>query len=192
MSTQPAETRICVYYSKPKLLFLSVIAILFIVEGIWLIDLSYLPGAFAPNSMRVIAAILICFFSVPLYVYGSKIFSNKPAYIIRPEGYTDNAGFVKHRFIPWDNVTDIHIYLQQITGFLSFRYNNKYVIVNIKDNENYLSHFGRLKKMWLNMKCRFYGTPLLLNTSGMNIKPQQLYRLLEQHVADYRHKKMQH
>ena len=186
------EVHTCIYYKKTQLLFLMVVAVVFILEGVWLIDMSYWPAAFAPTSLRIIAALLIGFFAIPFCIYGKKIFQLAPAYIIKPDGFVDNASTVKHEFIHWDNVEGLQLYKQQVTGFLQFRFSIKYVKVNLKNPTAYIDKFIGFKGLFLRFNLQRYHSPLLLSTTGMKIKPQELYHLLEQHLVDYHQKKMQH
>lgn len=186
------EVHSCIYYKKTKLLLLVIIALIFILEGVWLIDMSYWPGAFAPTSLRLIALLLIVFFALPFFLYGIKLFSRIPAYIIKPQGLVDNASFIKHRFIHWDNIESLQIYTQKVTGFLHFHVNTKYVQINLKNAPAYIDKFSGLKRLFLRFNLKRYSSPLMLSTTGMQIRPKELYRLLEQNLVEHHQKKMQH
>lgn len=186
------EVRTCIYYKKTKLLFLVAIAVVFILEGFWLIDMSNWPGAFAPVSLRVIAILLISFFALPFFIYGAKLFRHSPAYIIKPEGFVDSASLVKHTFVHWDNVKGLEIYTQKVTGFLRYQMNTKYVKVKMKNADAYVDKFTGLPRWFLRFNQQRYKSPILLSTTGMQITPKELFRLLEKSLVDYHHQKMQH
>lgn len=192
MATSKQEVHACVYYQKSKLLILVAISLIFILEGIWLIDMSYWRASFAPISLRVIGALLIFFFAIPFFAYGSKLFQRVPAYIIKPDGFVDNASFVKNRFIHWDNIEGIQIYLQRISGFLQFRLNTRYVKVNLKDPNHYIENYSGFQKWFLHFNQRRYQSPILLSTTGMSITPKALFRLMEEHLVNYYQQKIQH
>jgi hypothetical protein len=187
-----ANKTITVDYNKAVLLLLSLISLLFILEGVWLVDVSYWPGAFAPISLRVIAGLLIVVFVMPLIIYGKKLFTQQMALIIRAEGMTDNASIVVHPFIHWNNIEQLHLYVQKITAFSNFSLNTKYVQIILKNPNDYIQTFSLFKRVLLRFYNLLYKTPILLNTTGLKIKPNQLYKVLQVQLANYRHQQMQH
>lgn len=181
-----------IYYNKNSAIFLTLISLLFILEGFWLIDVSRWPGAFAPITLRVIAAGLIIFFMIPLLVYGKCIFSTLPAILINQHGFSFAAGVVPYQFIHWENVKDFKLYIQQITSFFEFRVNNKYVQVNLNQPQDYIATYPGFQRGLLRFFQLIYHSPVLLTTTAIDIRPSQLNKLLQECLVSFRHQNLQH
>lgn len=73
---------------------------------------------------------------------------------IDSEGLFDNSSLVSVGLIEWDDITSIRTGKVNTTRFL---------FIDVKNPEEYLSRFGKLKTWWLKVNAGPFGTPISIS-----------------------------
>jgi hypothetical protein len=129
-------------------------AAMFVVLGVWFVDK---PENFtSPFHQNTILIILIGMLSVVFFgacaIYGViKIFDKKYGLIINKDGIIDNTNALSIGLINWADILSI-----ETKNVMS----NRFLLLFIKNPENYLNRAKGLKRKLLYANMKMYGTPL--------------------------------
>lgn len=171
MSFQP----IIIPISKGKLIKLLIFALLFVIAGIFILNIE-------PNSRRSlmniafmrysIAIAAIAMGAIAIIYFIAKMFDKSPGLIIDSKGITDNASGVSAGFIPWEDIR--HIYTTQVMS-------EKFVMVGVSNPEIYINRQRKfLKRKAMNFNYKSYGSPISITSNGLKTSHDQLLAALNE------------
>ena len=163
---------IIIKLSKKKLILLllagvgfTTISILFILYPERFLSFIF----FSERLIRNIGYIGGLFFGILSILLFIKLFDKKPGLIIDKEGVTDNTNSSSVGLIRWSEITGITTKKIASTQF---------ILLQVKNPEEYISKAGRLKKLSLRQNLNSYGTPITLTSVGLNCTFSELERLI--------------
>jgi len=121
-------------------------------------------------------AMLYCYFAFKTI---TKVFTRKFGLVLDDNGVTDNSSELSAGFVPWSDVKEI--------GVRSLFFNKKAIIVIFKDPEEHINKYKpesyKRKVAEASLK-RFY-SPIQLKTNYLDIRPSQLYHVLNVKLQEY-------
>ncbi|SKB97025.1 hypothetical protein SAMN05660841_03353 [Sphingobacterium nematocida] len=83
-----------------------------------------------------------------------QIFFKGEGVSIDSKGLLDNSSLVSVGLIEWDDITSIR------TGKINA---TRFLLIDVKNPEEYLSRFGKLKSWWLKVNAGSFGTPISIS-----------------------------
>ncbi|MDE6469983.1 MAG: hypothetical protein K2L19_03055 [Eubacterium sp.] len=141
----------------------------------------YMASFLTSNIIITIIFKLILLFGTIFMGYGAVYFAKrikrkKPILVVNDKGITDHTSAISVGFIPWDDIERIYIGSQQ---------GNKFIELQIKDEEKYLSNMSFIKKktVMANKKLGHQIVLITLNSTGIapeSIMPEIMYRFQNQ------------
>lgn len=171
-----------IYLSKVKITFLIVLAIMFVVLGVWLLTLDpqRIENARRFNSPVLIygtAIAAIVFFGLCGIVGVRKLFDNSPGLILTAEGIYDNSSGVSGGLIPWREVVGISEYQIQ---------RQKFVSILVQDPEKYVKRGNALKRMTNRANIKMCGTPINISANALKISYAELLQSIQEYYQNGR------
>jgi len=140
--------------SKDKVIFFTLILLIFIVAGPWMI-MSAEQGSFwfrNTHTAQIVLTMCVLYFIALLIVVVRKILSSGFNLTVTKEGLIDNSRYFKVGMIKWEDVDSIE------SSKVMF---NKYLLVNVKSVEKYSSSLA--KHMLLEYNLKIYGAPFVIS-----------------------------
>ncbi|CAD7804790.1 hypothetical protein CHRY9390_01274 [Chryseobacterium aquaeductus] len=161
---------------KMTLLFLGAVAI----GVLGLILLIYEPESINHSNrfswiMKPVPRFLAGFFCVMFSGFSAitmlfRLFNKKPGLIINEKGIYDNSTAVALGFISWKDITEV----KKITVNHS-----SFILIVVRNPIDYLNKTTQwLKLRALKMNFRYYDTPICISAHSLQIKFDELYKLL--------------
>ncbi len=159
--------------SKAKLLLLLLGATVFVVLGT--LFLLY-PATFKspvfkePEVLRIVGIAAVAFFGVCLVFITKKLFDKKVGLTIDAHGITDNTNGTSVGLIAWDDITGI-----RTAQVLS----TKFIMIDTNAPEKYIERAKNgIAKSAMKANNNMYGSPLSITTNSLQIKHDELEKLL--------------
>lgn len=158
--------------SKNKLIILLLASIGFVVTSLLFIlypknFISFI--FFSERIIRNIGYVGLPFFGLVSILLFKKLFDNKPGLIINEKGITDNTNSSSLGLIKWSDITKIS--QKKVVS-------TKFLLVEIRNPEEYIEKANRLKKLTLRQNLNTYGTPITLTSVGLQCSFEELERLI--------------
>ncbi len=120
-------------------------------------------------SVTVYTALAIFCLSTVILIL-NRILNKDPGLTINKKGIIDNSRLLAIGEINWTDITEIN--------------NNKIffddcIMLKVKNPQHYISkQTGLLKKILLTLENKYYGSPVNISSSGLNIKEKELFSLV--------------
>jgi hypothetical protein len=163
--------------SKLKLTLMLVGSIFFILIGVlFSINPDKYVSAICRNpTMIFIAGIASILFSSVCAIYLiRKLPDNKPGLIINRNGLTDNSSGVAVGQILWSDIKNISV--KEI-------HRQKFMILEVSNPQEYIDkQTSKFKRKMMQINMEMYGTPLSITNNGLQIKFDELYKILNDHL----------
>lgn len=158
--------------SKNKLIILLLASIGFVVISLLFIlypknFISFI--FFSERIIKNIGYVGLPFFGLVSILLFKKLFDNKPGLIINAKGITDNTNSSSIGLIKWSDITKIS--QKKVVS-------TKFLLVEIRNPEDYIKKANRLKKLTLKQNLSTYGTPITLTSVGLQCSFEELERLI--------------
>jgi hypothetical protein len=172
----PDETAIP--FSRGKLVLLVLIAVGFVLLGLWLFQMSdaeLLPNH-DPIFVRAIALSCIVFFGACGLVGARKLFDRRPGLQFTSAGVIDNSSGVSAGLIPWSEITGL--------GVFQFR-RSRSIVIKVTDPQKYAAAGGLLRRPLNQANIKLCGSPVVVTSSTLKIGFDELYALFEAYLARY-------
>lgn len=162
--------------NKPRLLRTIGIMVLFVVLGAW--NLSLWGNRPEPGTFTTTVSILtIAFFGPVATLLLYKLLANKPEVIFTPEGFT----------VPLLLFADDHIHWEEVQGFRRDRLlGDDVLVVELTDPAAYQQRTRGLKKLLRRSSIKYYGSPILLNSNGIDVDMRELEEALREAWYHYK------
>lgn len=145
----------------------------FVAIGVWLItEADHLTGWKTRNPIftRGIGLVSVLFFGLCATYIGQKLLDNKPGLIIDEFGLTDNSSGVSAGQILWSDIKSISV---------TEIHRQKLIMLKVKNPQSYIDkQTSRLKRKMMQMNLNMYGTPLSISSNSLQIKFDDLHKIL--------------
>jgi hypothetical protein len=180
------QNRIEIRSNKGKLARLLVISILFLCAGAWLAIKD--PQTSNPLFNNVFVKAIGFYGSALMGLFGlifftKKLLDSKPAIILDEEGLTDNMSAISLGFILWADINYVSELSIQPTAVST----QWFVVIVLKEPEAYIEREANpIKRMFLKLNNKNYGSPIHLSTNSLDIEHKALYRLIAAHFQKYK------
>jgi len=167
--------------SNKKLILMLIGAIAFVILGLWFIiappKISN-PFFGDPTRLLIISIVAIVFFGLSAVYIARKISDKKPGLIIDKIGLTDNSSGVAAGQILWsdiENISVIEIHQQKL------------IMLEVKNPQDYIDkQTSGFKRKMMQMNFNMYGTPLSISSNSLNIKFDELIKILSNQLQESR------
>jgi hypothetical protein len=159
--------------SRTKLVMGVAGSLLFVALGAWFFmaddDGSLLRtlGRFAPPWVfHALGAAAILFFGGCAVYAAVKSFDRTPGLVLGPEGLVDNSSAVAAGFIPWSEVTGVHV----------FELNRqKMLVLHVADPEKYIGRGNALQRTLNRANTSMCGSPIVISATALRISFPELH-----------------
>jgi len=172
--------------SRIKMMLLFIGAVLFVILGLILI--IYQPESINHSNryswiMKPIPRFFAGFVCVIFFGFAAitmlfRLFTKNPGLIINEKGIYDNSSALALGFIPWKDIREV----KKITVN-----QNRFILIVVNNPIDYLNKTTQwLKLRGLKMNFRYYDTPICISANSLQIKFDELYKLLGDNVNQFR------
>ncbi|MBA0048231.1 STM3941 family protein [Mycobacteroides sp. LB1] len=151
--------------SKWRLGLIALGAIAFVPACIWAMNADD-----ASVVRRGIAGIGIPFFGFCGLWALRKLFDTKPGLILSSKGFTDNASAIAAGFVPWTDVTGIHVVEIK---------KQRTLIVTVKNPEHYIAKGSAARQLLNRANMRMAGSPIGISANSLKIGFDELIAQFE-------------
>jgi hypothetical protein len=164
--------RIVIASSKLKLGLMLLGAFLFVAGGLWLYAIADTQGRYPPIYVKAVSVAAIGFFGLCGIFVLFKLFDGSPGLILDREGIIDNSSGVAAGRVAWRDIRDIQVVSVSGQCFLAFV---------VGEPEKYLGKGNFVKRWFVKMNYRMYGTPVFISANSLKVKLDDL----EQQIRDF-------
>ena len=172
-------TKVEIPLSKTKNILMVLGATAFIVIGTLFI---LTPTSFlsiicrSPFIIRLSGIASVLFFGAA-GIYGIiKLFDTRAGLTITDVGIIDNTNASSVGLINWSDITEIKI--KEVVR-------TKFLLVFVKNPENYIDKVGSIKRMLLKISMKTYETPLSITCSSLKCNFSDFERLLNNELKEH-------
>lgn len=167
----PAKVEIALSKKKISLIFIGALA--FVALGAWFV---MAPDTFARGPLR--SAVMVMIVGIAALVFGGliafyaarKLADKKPGLIIDNTGITDNASAVAAGHILWADIDNLSVITVQKQSF---------ILLHVLNPQEYIDkQQGVIKRKFMQMNFKMYGSPITLTANGLTITFDEMYRLI--------------
>lgn len=155
--------------SKSKTLLMIIGCLAFVCLSIWLWSIANNQIRYSPIYVKGIAIVSVIFFGLGLIIGPKKLFDKTPGLVIDDNGIMNNLGFSTGFFIPWSNITGFEVMKVRST---------KLLLIFINNADELIKKESKLKQKIMIFSNRTYGTPISIGSGTLQIKFDQLEKLL--------------
>jgi len=152
--------------SKTKLIFISAIALLFVLLGMLLFAI---PTPENTIFIKLAAGLCILVFGLIATYAIKKLKDPAPGLSISKEGFHDNSSASSAGFVPWDEVTDIR---EVIIA------SQKLISIVVSDPQKYANQGGLIAKLSKRVNIKLSGTSVNISASSLKIQHGDLIKTL--------------
>ena len=172
MSDPPIDDdRIVISLSKTKLVLLVAGAFLFVVLGLWLLEIADTQRRYPPIYVKGVSIAAVGFFGL-CGLYGlRKLFDGSPGLVLDREGIIDNSSGISAGRVFWREIRDIRVVSISGQRLLAFM---------VDDPEKYLAKGNILTRYLVGWNYRRYGTPLMISSNSLKMRFDDLEKLLQE------------
>jgi len=173
------QNRIEIKLSKRKAILTFLGAVMFVVVGIWMIDIGDNLPKYPAMVFTGTGLISIIFFGAAgLYIF-YKTFDSKPGLIIDDEGIYDNSNASSAQLIKWGQIRGLKI--EQVMS-------TKFILIDIHDPKDFMANIGGLKKKMMMGNYKMYGTPISIISNSLKCDTDYLFKVISERMI-LEHKK---
>ena len=105
----------------------------------------------------------------------SRFFNSKPGLIISETEIIDNSSGISLGRVPWSDIVDVTV---------TSTFGQKFISLYLRNPNEYIAKHKGLKKCFLIMNQKTFGTPMFISELDLNITFDELLQIL----ADYRYR----
>lgn len=153
-------------FSKKKLIFLLVCALLFVAVGCWfIISPPKLPGL-----LRTVGTVAVLFFGLCAWLIVRKLPVTRPGLVLDATGIRDFNSGPEPLQIPWQDMEDLWVLRIQ---------NRKLIMIQVINPDHYIAQQQNVfKRKMMQLNHRMYGTPLSITSNALKISFDKLWQEL--------------
>lgn len=165
--------KIEIQISKKKISILLIVAILFVVTGVFFIltPETFITILFRnPQVIRLAGIATVIFFGTAV-IYGlRKFFDKKVGLIVDENGITDNSNASSVGLIEWNDIVEIKTEQVMSTRFL---------LIFISNPDIYLDRVNGFKQKLMKGNMKMYGTPLSITSNTLKYNFDDLEKIIK-------------
>ena len=167
--------------SKKKILLLITGSIVFVVAGLWILQVSAAsvvsPHAFDKSLLgRTIGWASIIFFGFTGVVGLKKFYDDNPGVILNSAGITDNSSGFSAGFVPWGD----------ILGFGTLEiYNQKMLVVLLNEPDKYIEVGSSLRRSFVRANSKLSGSPVVIVSNSIKMNFDELLKTCNDYFIKY-------
>jgi hypothetical protein len=167
--------------SKSKILLLISGAAMFVVGGLWMLQLDAAQieahrGLNSPALAHGIGLLTVVFFGICGLFGVKKIVDKKPGLILSAAGILDNSSGVSAGLIPWSEIVGFDIFEVQ---------KQKTLIVKVSNPERYIEVGAVMKRALNRMNFKLCGSPIAITSSSLKIDFDELLDVCNKYFKKY-------
>jgi hypothetical protein len=115
----------------------------------------------------------ILFFGFTGFFSLSRLLLPKPAFVIDDVGFLDNSSAVSVGFIPWADISGVHVSSLQ---------NQRFLAVSVDDAEKYLNRVNPLKRALMRVNQSMVGTVINISLSALPVSEEEFLSVIRKHL----------
>jgi len=160
-----------IYLRRGRLVFAALGSVAFVAGGFFLMMHPELADEW---MAQLIGAISILFFGAASFYILFRLVKPKPAVILRDDGIIDQASGLAAGFIPWSEITSVHIATMHYQRFLCLVPSHPDLV---------LAQQSAAKRALMQANIGLVGTPVAIPMDYLNMPGDQLLAEVEGRVA---------
>jgi hypothetical protein len=176
-SMEKDNRKIIIYHNIVKLIFFSILSLIFTLAGMLLaleglrtsltfINITIQKG-YSSTFVTIIGIVGLVIFSPMTFYCVRKIIIWKPSLIIDENGIIDNASYTSAGYLPWHEIEDVCIYK------VENRAGSQLILgIKLKNREEFINKFRGLRKVFLKMGKY----PVNIPQNMINIEIGEVYK----------------
>ncbi|WP_116788900.1 STM3941 family protein [Flavobacterium psychrotrophum] len=161
---------------KGKITLMVLGSLLFIGLGYFLLTEDLGSYRYSKEVINLVGTLCILLFTLAFAMSLYKLFDKNRGLTIDDKGIIDNSTFTSGFLITWEDIMDVSLYQVKST---------KLLLIHVSDNERYLEQMKGLKKMLGKQNIKLTGTPLSINPNSLDIKFDELNKLVSERLEYY-------
>lgn len=180
-AAMPDTDEIIIPFSRLKIALMMVGAIIFVLIGLWLFQMSDEEILAQrrwnnPALIHGIGLVCIAFFGLCAVLALAKAFDRKPGLVLNANGLLDNASAISAGLVPWAEVTGFGVYQVQ---------HSRMLVIFVADMHKYAARGGVVRRRIDAMNIRLCGSPLVIPSSTLKIGFDELIGRCEEFWRKY-------
>lgn len=159
-----------IYFDKVKIFLMFLGSSIFVLTSTFLFFISETRSETYAMNAKFVAVLGLFFFGFAAFYSLSKFFDRNPALTIDPEGIIDRSSLTAVGRILWSevaSVSSIESYLQNL------------IIVKVSNTDEMISRQSGLKKMFMKINNKWFGSQVIISSVILKSTPKQLFALIE-------------
>lgn len=161
--------------SKTKLALVLIVALLFLMAGMWLtLDPERFDSERQLNltNIMIVGIVVALFFGAIAVFIIKKLVRTSYGLIINDEGITDYSTGVSLGLIKWADIVAIRTLIMQRK--------HKLILVEVRNPETYIASAPtRIIKIAVKANYRFYGSPIHINPGSLKSSFTEVFKLIQ-------------
>ena len=169
-----------VHASKTKTLLLLVLAVGFVLLGLWFLSLDreFIEARDRYNNPMLIYAVgwaSVSFFGLAVVAIVWRLVSRKPVLTLSKDGVKIYA-FSQDTFLPWQDICGLSVYEV---------HRNKMLVLNLKDPGKYIETGSKIRRSLARASYKMCGSPIAIPSSTVGLRFRELQELFEDYIRRY-------
>lgn len=156
---------------KSILLFLGCVLFVFAGYFLWNNYETFSSKRYNPFFMKGISLICIMFFGYIGILRLIDLIKFKPALIISKSGIYNNSNGVNGFNIQWNEIKRFELSMVKRT---------KFILIYVENPDKFISQVGFIKRFFLKMNNKMYGTPISITTNTLPMSAEELMKILKE------------
>ena len=170
------DDRVVIRSSKFKLILIVTGALLFVALGVFLIAIADEQRQYPPLYVKTVAVAAIGFFGLCAVVGLIKLLDKTAGLFLDRQGMTDNSSGSAAGRVEWREIRDVQA--RTVSG-------QKLLAIFVLDPEKFLDRGNWVRRLFVRMNYRFYGTPIFISSHALNVNFEELERLIRDFRARF-------
>ena len=168
--------------SKTKILLLFIVAIAFVIFGIWFLNdpEKFANSSYRPRSsefIQIIGIVAVIFFGICGIFAFKKLFDKKNGLVINDNGITDNSSGTSVGLIKWNDIIGIGIAQVHSQKFIMLEVSNPEYYIDLKKN--------KIGKMAMRANYDKFGSPISISANSLKTNFEELKTMIDNRFENY-------
>ncbi|MGZ4053988.1 MAG: STM3941 family protein [Bacteroidia bacterium] len=180
MKALKEEKTIEIKRKKGKTIILSIASIVFCFFSVLLWINFFNQKSYPSNTLEFVLFIGLPFFLIGGLFSAKKIFDQRPAFVISPEGISNYSNFVTSDLILWSDINRFEVH--KVKGVTL-------IIICVENPEQVFQLSSGIKKIFIKIGNWSYGTPFSITVNVLDCNLNDLLEILNYKLAKYNKQK---
>ncbi len=168
--------------SKRKLALLFGGSLLFVVMGLWLLQVADEQRLWNPLVAKGAGLAGVAFFGICFASGVWKLFDRSPGLVVDRIGLVDNSSGISAGRIPWSEITGISVTTVKPLPLLKAQ---RFLTIHVRDPQAYVARGNALKRMMKRANYRMFGSPIHISAVALKTSFEDLVELVTQYHSRY-------